>query len=157
MTARIALKASNSKKKSFEQKGTKGTKVRKKPGKVVHPDLEGLFWGLWVSLAHERLDLRVLPQKQFVFHSYRKWRFDFAWPEQNVAVEIEGGIFQGAPSSGKKYQTGHRSIGGVMKDMEKYNEAAILGWCVLRYHAKDLNSRPIQVFEEVLRALRGRS
>ena len=58
------------------------------------------------------------------FHPERKWRFDFAWPEQKVAVEIEGGFFAG----------GRHSRGfGAKKDMEKYNSAILHGWYVLRY------------------------
>ena len=27
-------------------------------------------------------------------HPTRRWRFDFAWPDPMVAVEIEGGLYQ---------------------------------------------------------------
>lgn len=53
----------------------------------------------------------------------RQWRFDFAWPAEKVAVEIEGGIWtRGRHSRGK----------GMESDMRKYNRAASLGWIVLR-------------------------
>lgn len=54
----------------------------------------------------------------------RKWRFDFAVPDKRVAFEIEGGTW----ISGR-----HNTGAGSQKDMEKYNEAAILGWKVLRF------------------------
>ena len=75
------------------------------------------------------------PELEFKFHAVRKWRFDFAWPDHKLAVEIEGGMFQGS-------NTGHRSITGMMRDIEKYNAAQLDGWCVLRFHAKDLDERP---------------
>jgi very-short-patch-repair endonuclease len=54
----------------------------------------------------------------------RMWRFDFAFPELKIAVEIEGGIhISGRHNRGK----------GMEEDMEKYNRAAVLGWTVLRY------------------------
>jgi very-short-patch-repair endonuclease len=54
----------------------------------------------------------------------RKWRFDFAYPEVKVAIEVEGGGYvQGRHSRGA----------GMAKDMEKYNFAALLGWVVLRF------------------------
>lgn len=59
------------------------------------------------------------------FHPERKWRFDFAWPEIAVAMEIEGGVFQ------KK--GGHTTGSGYTKDCEKYNEAIYLGWTILRF------------------------
>jgi hypothetical protein len=74
----------------------------------------------------------------------RRWRFDFAWPEQLVAVELEGGIWTGgAHTRGKHYQS----------DCEKYNAAALRGWRVLRYTTDDLTKRPVQVIEEVVQAL----
>lgn len=63
------------------------------------------------------------PRLEYRFHLTRLWRFDFAWPNQRVALEVEGGIFKGQ---------GHASINGILRDLEKYNEAAILGWRVLR-------------------------
>mgnify|MGYP006149714629 CR=1 FL=1 len=31
------------------------------------------------------------PVKEHKFHPKRKWRLDLAWPEEKLAVEIEGG------------------------------------------------------------------
>lgn len=63
------------------------------------------------------------PVAEFRFHVKRRWRFDFAWPELRVAVEIEGGTWTaGAHTRGKHFES----------DCEKYNEAVIHGWQVLR-------------------------
>lgn len=64
--------------------------------------------------------------RQFAFHPTRKWQFDFAWPEVMVAVEIEGGVWLGANG-------GHTSGTGYANNCEKYNEAILLGWQVLRF------------------------
>ena len=57
------------------------------------------------------------------FHETRKWRFDLAFTDHKLAVEVEGGGFvQGRHTRGL----------GLEKDAEKYAEAAILGWTVLR-------------------------
>jgi very-short-patch-repair endonuclease len=64
----------------------------------------------------------LTPEREFAFHPSRKWRFDFAWPERKLAVEIEGGRF------GR-----HQMPGGFAGDCCKYNSAAKLGWTVLRY------------------------
>ena len=102
--------------------------------------LEEGFANLWRLLAGE-----PEPQREFKFHAKRNWRFDFAWPEYLVAVEMEGGIFM--PKGG------HRSIGKYMVDSEKYNEAAVLGWRVIRFNAKDIKDRPAQCIDVVQRAI----
>jgi very-short-patch-repair endonuclease len=66
------------------------------------------------GIAHER---------EFRFHPTRKWRFDAAFPEARVALEIEGGVW---------VRGRHNRASGFLKDMEKYNEAAALGWRVIR-------------------------
>ena len=69
------------------------------------------------------------PQLEFRFHGERKWRFDFAWPEKKVALEVEGGIWTGG---------GHNRGPGYISDMEKYNIAALYGWRLFRVQPKDL-------------------
>lgn len=44
-----------------------------------------------------------------------------------VAVECEGGVFPN-----KQGKSAHRSISGMLRDIEKYNLAASNGWLVLR-------------------------
>jgi hypothetical protein len=61
--------------------------------------------------------------KEYKFCPTRKWRFDLANKEHKIAVEIEGGAF----TNGR-----HTRGVGFINDMEKYNEAAILGWVVFR-------------------------
>ena len=62
-------------------------------------------------------------QREFAFHPVRAWRFDFAWPDALVALEIEGGVFSGGR---------HARGAGIREDMRKYNEAQLLGWIVIR-------------------------
>ena len=76
-------------------------------------------------------------QKEWTFYPNRKWRFDFAWPKQMVAVELEGGLF----SFG-----GHSRGAGHIRDMDKFNSAASLGWLVLRFSNQHLRD-PKAVFD----------
>lgn len=63
------------------------------------------------------------PETEYLFHPVRRWRFDFAWPDALVYLEVEGGIYtEGA----------HGSISGALRDIEKYNAAAALGWTGIR-------------------------
>lgn len=59
----------------------------------------------------------------------RKWRFDFAWLQHKLALEVEGGVFSGGR---------HTRGAGFANDMLKYNTATLLGWRVLRVQPKDL-------------------
>lgn len=61
---------------------------------------------------------------EWYFHDTRKWRFDYALPELKIAIEVDGGVFTGGRHSG--------GIGQV-KDMEKMNYAASLGWLVFHF------------------------
>jgi very-short-patch-repair endonuclease len=63
--------------------------------------------------------------REYRFHPVRKWRFDFAHPERKLAVEIEGFGVGGTPGRHQRYV-------GFSKDAEKYAEAAIAGWRLIR-------------------------
>jgi len=66
------------------------------------------------------------PEVEYRFHPNRRWRFDFAWPEHKIALEVDGGTY----SNGR-----HTRGAGFHKDCEKLNEAVKLGWRVLRMDA----------------------
>lgn len=53
----------------------------------------------------------------------RKWRFDLAFPERKIALEVDGGAF----IAGR-----HARGAGIRSDCEKFSEAAAMGWRVLR-------------------------
>lgn len=69
------------------------------------------------------------PTMQHQFHPRRKWRFDFAWPESLLAVEIQGGAF---------IHGGHNRGVQQAKDYEKQREAVKLGWRCLPFNTKDM-------------------
>lgn len=73
-----------------------------------------------------QLQLSGLPQpvREFMFHRKRRWRFDLAWPDLLIAVEVEGGVWVGGR---------HVRGEGYEADCEKYNEAQLAGWMVLRF------------------------
>ncbi len=63
------------------------------------------------------------PVREHRFHPVRRWRFDYAWPEQRVALEVDGGVWTGGR---------HTRGAGFIKDMEKLNAATVAGWRVVR-------------------------
>lgn len=69
------------------------------------------------------------PVPEYRFHPDRRWRFDWAFPSEQIAVEQEGGIWiRGRHSRGA----------GFEKDTEKYAAAVILGWRVFRASPKQI-------------------
>jgi very-short-patch-repair endonuclease len=82
-----------------------------------------------VSDAEEALAQQIylvglpVPDREYVFAKPRRYRFDFAWPDKMVAVEVEGGRWVGGR---------HTSPVGFGKDCEKYSEAAARGWRIVR-------------------------
>lgn len=70
-------------------------------------------------------------EKELVFDSSRKFRFDWAIPDKKIAIEYEGvGVAKGGKSR-------HTTKIGYATDCEKYNLAVINGWRVLRYTSKN--------------------
>ena len=80
-------------------------------------DLEqALIWQIRIAkMPAPVTELRFLPP--------RRWRFDLAWPDIMLACEVEGGTW---------VQGRHSRPQGMTNDCEKYNEALIAGWRVLR-------------------------
>jgi hypothetical protein len=85
------------------------------------------------------------PQRDFKFHPTRKWKFDFAWPEQRVAVELHGGGGRGR----------HCRLTGLSSDCQKRNEAQQLGYVVLEYTVLELKDM-VAVVEQVGRMMQQR-
>lgn len=62
-------------------------------------------------------------EKEFRFHPDRHWKFDFVYLDQKIALEVEGGTWG---------VSRHTTGSGFAGDMEKYNEAVLHGWKLLR-------------------------
>lgn len=74
----------------------------------------------------------------------RKFRFDFAWLEQRLLVEVNGGTYtKGAHSTGQ----------GIARDYEKYNLATLQGWRVLMFDGKAIKSgEAVEIIRQALEA-----
>jgi hypothetical protein len=87
--------------------------------------LESKFLFLWRVAQGPQLE------RELLFHPKRKWRADFGHLESRTLIEIEGGIFQ--RGAGR-----HNRGAGYAKDAEKYLEAVLAGWTVIRLTEKQL-------------------
>lgn len=112
------------------------------------------------------------PTREFYFHPVRKWRFDFAWQSQRIAVELEGGamawpvvcdscgrhVYRKNKRTGRKERVyaamgRHTRSAGIQGDCDKYNAASELGWRVLRFTTKHVTESPVQMIEQITRLL----
>lgn len=84
-----------------------------------------------------------LPIPEHCFSPPRKWRFDYAWLDQKLALEIEGAVW---------VEGRHTRGSGFVKDMEKYNVAVCLGWRILRCQPDELLSG--RTLDNIRQALR---
>jgi len=61
----------------------------------------------------------------------RKWRFDHCWPDYDVALEVQGGLFVGGR---------HARGAALLDEHEKLNAAAAHGWRVVFCAPRDISS-----------------
>jgi hypothetical protein len=88
------------------------------------------------------------PELEFYFHPTRKWRFDLAFVREKIAVEIQGGAFiQGA----------HNSPMSFVKEQEKMNSAAVMGWRIIyRTPSNFLSNETADLIRRAMRGARQR-
>lgn len=83
----------------------------------------------------------------------RMWRFDFAFPDFKLAVEINGVNVQRL--GGRLVVLGrHASIDGLRSEYEKTRAAIHLGWSVLPFLQTDV--KPEHAIQETMRELAAR-
>lgn len=99
--------------------------------------LEKRFELLWQAQGGPELE------KEFRFHPTRRWRADFAHLPSRTLIEIEGGI----------YVNGRHNRGaGFAADLEKYLEASLAGWHVIRLGPNELTTAHIDRLIALVRA-----
>jgi very-short-patch-repair endonuclease len=95
--------------------------------------------------AAERLLVRILRGAGIggwvLGHPFGPWRIDLAFPEQKVAVEVDGWAWHVDPER-------------FRSDRRKQNALVRAGWDPLRFTWHDLDGRPAAVVEEIRATLR---
>ncbi len=95
--------------------------------------LSGKGYNQTVVTAFFREHGIAAPFYEFRFHPERKWRFDICWGVPiKLAIEVQGGIFTGGA---------HVRGESMLREFEKLNEAAAMGWAVLFVTPKTLCMR----------------
>lgn len=84
------------------------------------------------------------PTTEYKFLTDRKFRFDFAWLDQRIAVEVEGGTWSG--------KSRHSSPAGYARDCQKYNLATLNGWQVYRFTSDQIRKgEALKFIQEVFK------
>lgn len=101
----------------FERKGEKITKVSEVE------ILQELSFKYNINLKTEYYFDRA--GKYIEGASDRDYRLDYAFPALKIGIEMDGGL--------SNPESGHRSISGIMRDMEKTNRASMNKWYYFRF------------------------
>jgi very-short-patch-repair endonuclease len=84
-----------------------------------------------------------IPVRECIFAPPRKFRFDFAFPDKLLGVEVDGGTWG---------RSRHTSGSGFEKDCEKFAIAAARGWRVIRVVPSQIKSgAALRWIEEALK------
>lgn len=105
-------------------KPKRGSKRLKLKGEKIQSEGE-------VILATALRALNIEFDQEFKFHPSRMWRADFHLKGKKILVEVEGGIW----SNGR-----HTRGKGYLGDLEKYNEATMMGYQVIRFSTEQVKS-----------------
>jgi len=109
--------------------------------KKVYADKAPIFEYYWRMFGGDLP--RPKPEINFDACIGRKHRFDWAWPEYRVAVEVDGGQYS-------KFGGRHSSDA----DREKLNIAASLRWLVFRFSPQQLEKEPEGCVKLVAQAIK---
>jgi very-short-patch-repair endonuclease len=111
-----------------------------RPGHTDKAQIFRFYWQVKAGLSAPE------PAEEYNFDAElgRKHRFDFAFPDHKIAVEVEGNAWN-VPGGGRHMQD---------SDLEKYNIAASLGWKIFRFSPKMLENDPVSCIELVVKALK---
>jgi very-short-patch-repair endonuclease len=117
--------------------------VKRKQKRSKGHEAEGDF-GFHVR-AHK---LPVIMRKlRFAESLGRRWEADYAYPEHMLLIEIDGGVWRRGGGA-------HSHPTNILRDMEKQNDAVLLGYQVLRFTTDQV--RKGDAIEFLMRVLHAR-
>lgn len=93
---------------------------KKKPRKTKRPEERPYYQALCQLLPPGIPP----PVPEYRFDPKRLWRLDFAWPDRQIGLEVDGALFVNGA---------HNRGAALLRQYEKSNAAQMAGWVVLRY------------------------
>ena len=102
------------------------------------------FLTLWRATAITSVQFAHPVEAEYRFHHDRRWHFDYAFTDHRdlLAIEFNGG--QWVANGGRHNRD---------SDREKFNEAAVYGWRVLRFSNQQWEHDPHACLDLIHRAL----
>lgn len=83
------------------------------------------------------------PLREYRAIEGRKYRFDFAWPERKLLIEVQGAIW---------VRGGHSTGAGITRDAEKLNLATLAGFkCLHLTSAHVMSGQALTWIKEALK------
>lgn len=81
----------------------------------------------------KQVGIKDLCVVEYRFHPVRRWRFDYAFPDKKVYLEVDGGIFgfyvtNKTTGERKLILGGHNYGGQIRNEHAKRNAATVMGW-----------------------------
>ena len=102
---------------------------RRKPVAISRSSVMAMQLSRSLSLAVLcKADGQPEPVEELRFAPARRWRFDYAWPDYRLALEVQGGLF---------VRGRHTQGSALVAEQEKLNAAAAHGWRVIYCQPKD--------------------
>lgn len=96
---------------------------------------------IFIETVKQETGLKFVQEHRF--HPVRRWRFDYACLDEKIAIEVEGGRF----AKFSRHTTGK----GYENDCEKYNQATILGWRIIRVFPETLmTTNTIEMIKQLI-------
>ena len=132
---------------TMEQYNARKRHALRKP--VVTPVIKSPEPVKKLSALEESLLMQIMavklptPVRELRFAPPRRFRFDFAWPDKKLAVEVNGAHWVGGR---------HNTGSGMDSDCEKYALAVLDGWRVITVTSTHINSgEALQWIERALK------
>lgn len=100
------------------------------------------------NLEIQLIAMRIPYESEFRFHPTRRWRADFKLAD-DLLVEVDGGNMMAKIVNGRAVAIGRHTKAA---DYEKLNEAAVMGYRVLRFTPTQVKQgTAIEVIERALK------
>lgn len=123
-------------------KSLSNTEVRQLAKRSKKDELENAFHLHWAMLYAQLPE----PVRQYPVlnpKTGRNWKLDFAWPQEKLCVEIQGGSW---------IRGGHNTAQGQHSDYERHNALTRMGWRIFYFNSIAMK-HPADVVEFVAEAL----
>lgn len=128
--------------------GFKSSQLRRgQAEQKMSDDKKILFMAMWRIIAPDEIE----PVPDYRFDAVRKWKFDWAFIDARIAVEVDGGNRMARIITTNRGNQKAVAVGRHTKDadLDKCNTATMQGWRVFHFSPKMLEDNPDRCVNQV--------